>query len=78
MPLFWSAAAQHFRVFDKAPHTSRAVATNIFEFLGDVAVAPFAACVVQDRQTGFGKRVDTVRGIPDAVVNVVSVLVWDS
>ena len=47
MPLLWSAIAQDMGIRDEAPDTGRPVAVRRVELPGDVAVAPFAAGMVQ-------------------------------
>lgn len=74
LPLFRAAFSQYLRFFNKAANTRRAEVINGIKLASDEFVARSTAGMIKQRPTFLGEHLWPARIVPDAVVDIVSVL----
>src|SRR5208282_3794303 len=78
LPLFGSAIAQNRRALHKTPDTVWPESVHAIELLRDVAIAEFSACMPKQRAARFRQCFDPAAIIAHAVVNIVSVFLFET
>ena len=78
LPLLRTAIPKRVRFFDEAAHASWSKTVSAIEFAGNEAIARYAAIMIEQRSTFLGENLRTSGIVPDAVIDVVGVLLFVS
>ncbi len=78
LPLLRTAIPKRIRFFDEAANTSWPESVRAIEFSGNESISRYAACMIEQRTTFLGENLRTSGIVPDAVIDVVGVLLFVS